>query len=122
MNDIEDIDEFIDSELNIVKVLTLEIEKKLDILKSEYLHESQQITYFLSTLKKLKNVSASDYFRFCKKAMRFLVQESHLFCHQRRNVLLIQIIDFKDQQRSIMRSLHKLSDHRKCEKMYKKMT
>ena len=73
MNDTEDINEFIDSELNVVKVLTLETEKKLDVLKSEYSYESQQIMYFLSTLKKLKNISVSDYFRFHKKAMRFLV-------------------------------------------------
>src|SRR5438034_7252815 len=97
MNNTEDINEFINSELNVIKVLILETEKKLDVLKSEYSCESQQITYFLSTLKKLKNVSALNYFRFCKKIMRFLVQESHLFCYQRKNVSLIQIIDFKDQ-------------------------
>ena len=40
MNNIKDINEFINSELNVVKVFTLETEKKLDILKSEYSHES----------------------------------------------------------------------------------
>ena len=122
MNDTENINEFIDSELNVVKVFTLETEKKLDILKSEYSYENQQIMYFLSILKKLKDVSASNYFRFCKKIMRFLVQKNHLFCHQRKNVSLVYVIDFKDQQRNIMKSLHKLSDHKKHEKMYKKIT
>ena len=122
MNDTEDINEFIDSELNVVKVLILETEKKLDVLKSEYLCESQQITYFLLTLKKFKNISASNYFRFCKKVMRFLVQENHLFCYQRRNVLLIHVINFKNQQKSIMKFLHELSNHRKYEKTYKKVT
>ena len=122
MNDTENINEFIDSELNVVKVFTLETEKKLDILKSEYSYENQQIMYFLSILKKLKDVSASNYFRFCKKIMRFLIQENHLFHCQRKNVSLVHVIDFKNQQRSIMRFLHELSDHKKHEKMYKKIT
>ena len=40
MNDTDDINEFINSELNVVKVLTLEAEKKIDVLKSEYSCES----------------------------------------------------------------------------------
>ena len=81
MNDIEDINEFIDVELNIVRIFILKTEKKINILKSEYSCKNQQIVYFLSIMKKLKNISASDYFKFCKKAMRFLVQKSHLFCY-----------------------------------------
>ena len=40
MNDMKNIDKFINSELNVVKILILEAEKKVDILKSEYSHES----------------------------------------------------------------------------------
>ena len=80
VNDTEDIDKFIDTKLNVIRILTLEAEKKVNILKSEYSHESQQIAYFLLIMKKLKDISASDYFRFHKKVMRFLVQKSHLFC------------------------------------------
>ena len=80
-NDIEDLDEFIDSELNVVKVLVLKAEKKVDILKLKYLCESQQIVYFLSLMKKFNDVSVSNYFRFRKKAVRFLVQKSYLFHH-----------------------------------------
>ena len=43
-NNTEDFNEFIDSELNVVKILVLKAEKKINILKSEYSHESQQIT------------------------------------------------------------------------------
>ena len=110
-NNTENLDKFINFELNVVKVLVLKAEKKIDILKSEYLHENQQITYFLSIMKKLNNVSMSDYFKFRKKAVRFLVQKNHLFHHQRRNMLLIRVINCKNQQKSIMRSLHELSDH-----------
>ena len=95
-NNIEDFDKFIDSELNVVKILVLKAEKKVDILKSEYLCENQQIMYFLSIMKKLNNVSISDYFKFRKKAVRFLVQKNHLFCCQRKNVLLVRIIDCKN--------------------------
>ena len=80
-DDTENINKFINAELNIVRILILKAEKKIDVLKSKYSYENQQITYFLSIMKKLKNVSASDYFRFCKKIMRFLIQKSHLFCH-----------------------------------------
>jgi len=72
-------------------------------------------------MKKLKNVFASDYFKFRKKAVKFLIQENHLFHHQRRNMLLIQIINFKNQQKNIMRFLHKLSDYQECEETYKKI-
>ena len=96
-DDIENIDEFINVELNVVRIFILEAEKKINILKSEYLCENQQIVYFLSIMKKFKNVLVSDYFRFCKKTVRFLVQKNHLFYCQRKNVLLVWIIDFKNQ-------------------------
>ena len=73
MNDMKNINEFINSELNVVKILTLKAEQKIDILKSEYSCESQQIVYFLLIMKKLKNILASDYFRFQKKVMKYLV-------------------------------------------------
>ena len=83
-DDTEDINEFINIKLNIIKVLILKAEKKIDVLKSEYSHESQQIVYFLSFMKRFKDVSVSDYFKFQKKAVRFLIQKSHLFYYQKK--------------------------------------
>ena len=40
MNNMKNIDKFINFKLNVVKVLILEAEKKVDILKSEYSHEN----------------------------------------------------------------------------------
>ena len=66
----KNIDDFIDSQLNIVRISNSELDKlKNGILKSEYSLEYQQIAYYLMSLQKSVDISQSDFWKFCKKTV-----------------------------------------------------
>ena len=77
----KNIDDFINFQLNIIRILNLKLDKlKSEILKSEYFFEHQQITYYLTLLQKLTDISQSDFRKFHKKTVQYFVQDDHLFC------------------------------------------
>ena len=66
----KNIDDFIDSQLNIVRISNLELDKlKSEILESEYSLKHQQIAYYLTSLQKSTDISQSDFRKFCKKTV-----------------------------------------------------
>ena len=120
--DEEDIDDFIDSELNVVKVLTSEVEDGTEnILEPEYSEEHQRIARYLVSLQKPTGMSRSEFREFKRKALRYLVQGSHLFRRQGRNIPLRRVIDSLEERKRIMSSLHEESGHRGREGTYNKI-
>ena len=111
--DEEDIDDFIDSQLNCVRISVSELEEQEDgILETGYSLEHRQIAYYLSMLQKPADVSQSDFKNFRKKALQYLVQDGHLFRRQGRNVPLRRVVDPPDERNQIIQSLHDESGHR----------
>ena len=70
----KNIDDFIDSQLNIVRISNSELnELKSEILESEYSLKHQQITYYLMLLQKSIDILQSDFQKFCKKTVQYFV-------------------------------------------------
>ena len=70
----KNINNFIDFQLNIVRILNLKLNKlKNEILKSEYSLEHQQITYYFTSLQKSIDISQSNFWKFHKKTMQYFV-------------------------------------------------
>ena len=58
----KNINDFIDSQLNIIRILNLKLNKlKNEILESEYSFEHQQIAYYLTLLQKLADILQSNF-------------------------------------------------------------
>ena len=90
----KNIDDFINSQLNIVRISNLKLDKlKNEILESEYFLEYQQIAYYFTLLQKLIDILQSDFQKFHKKTVQYFIQDDHLFCWQDCNVLLCQIVN-----------------------------
>ena len=78
--DEEDIDDFIDSQLNMIHVSTLEIGNNNDnVLEPGYSQAHQQIAYYLTSMQRPPGMSTSKFRNFCKTAVRYLVQDRYLF-------------------------------------------
>ena len=90
----ENIDNFINTQLNIVTIFTLTAENSCEeILNAEYSSEHQQIMYYLTILCKFSEITSSNFWEFKKKVFWFLVQKIHLFCWQKRNVLFRCVVN-----------------------------
>ena len=109
----KNIDDFIDSQLNIVRITNSELnELKNEILKSEYSLEHQQIMYYLISLQKSADISQSNFRKFHKKTLQYFIQDDHLFHQQDCNVSLHQVMNQSEKQNQIIQALHDESDHR----------
>ena len=83
MKNEENINDFIDLQLNTVQVSVSELENKDScVLESEYSVRHQQIVYYLISLRKPSAIYKLEFSKFKKTALRYLVQDSHLFHHQ----------------------------------------
>ena len=58
----KNINDFIDSQLNIVRISNLKLDKlKNEIFESEYFFKHQQITYYLTSLQKSVDISQLNF-------------------------------------------------------------
>ena len=88
------INNFINFQLNIVRILNLKLNKLKDnVFESEYFFKHQQITYYLMSLQKLTDISQLNFEKFYKKTVQYFIQDDHLFCWQSCNVFLCQIVN-----------------------------
>ncbi len=79
----KDIENFINSQLNCVKISVLELdETENEILEPEYSLKHQQIVYYLTLLQKLIVIPQASFKDFRKRALWYLVQDGHLFRQQ----------------------------------------
>jgi len=120
--DEEDIDDWLDTELGVVRVATSEIEEEEgNILEPGYSEEHQKIAWYLATLKRPDGMNRSEFRNFKRKALQFFTQEGHLFRRQRRNVPLQRVVDQQSERDEILRSLHDESGHRGREGTWRKI-
>lgn len=74
-----DIDEFILAELNSLLVSPLLVDKPTPILQEGYTELSWDIAIYLTTLQRPANLTIKEFNAFKKQALKFKVQDNHLF-------------------------------------------
>ena len=90
----KNINNFINFQLNIVRISNSELDElKSEIFESEYSFKHQQITYYLTLLQKLINISQLNFWKFHKKTVQYFVQDDYLFHQQSHNIPLHQIVN-----------------------------
>ena len=82
----KDIDNFILAELNSLWVSPISLNKPAPILVNNYFDNSQKIATHLTTLYRPPEMDTKEFNAFNSKAVKFKVQNNHLFRSNSKNV------------------------------------
>ena len=110
LNDINEvheknIDNFIDEQLNCVRVCSVnvnKIKKKLS-LKKNYSEKSQRIARYLIILIWLNEMNRKIFRKFKNWMLQFLIRDKQLFKHANKNVFFKWIVDEIENQQKILK-------------------
>jgi RNase H-like domain found in reverse transcriptase/Integrase zinc binding domain/Reverse transcriptase (RNA-dependent DNA polymerase) len=129
-NNEQDIDDFIDADLDSVRVRVMPIAdaqedeavEKAPVLEEGYSNESIAIaTYLLLGGARPTGISSKEFKKFRGKALRFLVRDQHLFRRASKNIPIRRVVDDNEQRIEILRSLHDDGGHRGNEGTYRRV-
>ena len=82
----KNIDDFILAELNSLWVSPISLDELAPILINHYFDDSQIIATYLTILRRPPEMDTKEFNAFKKKAVKFKVQDNHLFCRNNKNV------------------------------------
>ena len=81
-----DINDFILTELNSLRVSPISPDKAIPILANGYSDYSQKIATYLTTLRRPEEMNSKEFSAFKKKPLKFKVQDNLLFQRNSKNV------------------------------------
>lgn len=93
IEDFEDIDNFIATELNSMRVNPMALDTSISPLHESYSEHSFQIATYLTTLQKPAGMTLKKFDKFKKEVLQYKIQDRHLFCQNSKNVPMRQVID-----------------------------
>ena len=128
----EDIDEFIQQELNAVQVAPIVAEQVEEVeraagegpagaLEGGYSAESNLIAEYLTTLRRPEQVAPREFRRFKARALQYVVQGRHLFRRARKRVPQTRVLDDPAEREEVLKSLHDQAGHKGRESTYHKV-
>jgi hypothetical protein len=140
----EDIDDFIAAQLSVVNVRAISVSPQIsgaegrvyplrraqedtemelapDSLHPGYSEESQQYATFLTTLGRPDGMHGKEFRKFKAEALKFFVQDGHLFRRASKNVPIRRVVDDPADRETIMKALHEDSGHRGREGTYRRV-
>ena len=121
VEDLEDIDDFIAAELNSIRINPMALDTSISPLHEGYSEKSVQIAFYLTTFQKPTGMTLKEFNQFKKKALRYKVQDRHLFRRNSKNVPLRRVIDRQADKDRILQHLHDESGHRGQEGTYRRI-
>ena len=125
-----DIDDFIDAELNYVRVMPARLEEGAYDTKSPlvygYSDHHVQIARFLTTLQRPQGMSMGEFRKFKKNALTYLVRERTLFKRSSKNMPLRRVVDSDEERTELLERLYtgqiNGAAHRGREVTYRRIT
>ena len=117
----KDIDDFILAELNSLRVSPISLDEPAPILVNHYSDDSQKIATYLTTLRRPPEMDTKEFNAFKKKAIKFKVQDNHLFRRNSKNVPMRQVVDNPVERQTILQQLHDKSGHKGREGTYRRV-
>jgi len=116
----KNIDDFINAQLNLLHLCSVSIivEENMLILKDSYSEYFNKITCYLIFLSRSFEISTKKFQRFKHEALKFLIQNKHLFKKFNKTVFLQKMINLQMKYNSILKKLHDESDHHDRERTY----
>lgn len=116
-----DIDDFILTELNSLRVSPISLDEPTPILADNYSDNSWKIATYLTTLRRPPEMNAKEFNAFKKKAVKFEVQDNHLFRRNSKNVPMRRVVDDPTERQTILQQLHHESGHKGREGTYRRV-
>ena len=80
--------------------------------------DSQKIATYLTKLRQAPELDTKEFNAFMKKAVKFKVQDNHLFHRNSKNVPMRQVADDPVERQNIPQKLHDESGHKGREDTY----
>ena len=117
-----DINKFIDAELNLLQLVSVQAEIKKKVLKSEYFKDSLAIAWYLTTLCQSSELLIKKFSSFKNNVLKFLIKDWHLFQWNERNESLQHVVNKAAEQTQILKSLHNKSDHQSWKETFQRVT
>lgn len=118
----DDIDDFIAFEMNKLRVDPLAIAKPEEApLQDGYSDHFVEIAAYLTSLRRPPNMTLKEFNKFKKEALRYKVQDRHLFCRNSKNVPLRRVIDSQTDKDKILQQLRGEGGHRGREGTYRRV-
>ena len=141
----EDIDDFIAAQLSVVNVRAISVSPQIsgtegrvyplrrapeedaetelapNSLHPGYSEESQQYATFLTTLRRPDGMRGKEFRKVKAEALKFFVQDGHLFRRASKNVPIRRVVDDLADQKTILKALHEDSGHRGREGTYRRV-
>ena len=118
---VEDIDDFILAELNSLYVSPISLDESTPILADNYSDDSWKIATYLTTLRRPPEMNTKEFNAFKKKAVKFNVQDNHLFCRHSKNVPMRRVVDDLTEWQTILKQLHDESGHKGRQGTYRRV-
>ena len=117
-----DIDDFIDGQLNCVRVCPVRaLDESEPVLDDGYSEESISIATYLTSMQKPPDMDQKQFRKFKLNALHFMVRDKQLFRRANKNMPLRRVIDSDEDRNNIVESLHDESGHRGKEGTYRKV-
>ena len=116
-----DIDDFILAELNCLRVSPISVDELTPILQGDYTKFFWKIATYLTTLQKPANMTTKEFNTFKKQALKFKVQDNHLFRRNSKNVPMRRVVDNLVERQTILQQLHDESGHKGREGTYRRV-
>ena len=121
----QDIDDFIDAELNSLRACPISVNSAEvpdeKVLKAGYSDKSERIAAFLTSLQKPVGLNRKEFRAFKSEALRYRVQDGHLYRRNSKNVPSRRVIDSDERKLEILKQLHDESGHRGREGTYRRI-
>jgi hypothetical protein len=116
----KDIDDFINAQLNFLHLclVSIVVEEDISILKDSYSKYFNKMIYYLIFLLRSFKMSTKKFQRFKHEALKFLIQNKHLFKRFNKIISLQKVMNLQTKHDSILKKLHDESDHHDREKIY----
>ncbi len=116
-----DIDDFILEELNSLRVLPISLNEPTLILTDKYSGNSWKIATYLITIRRPPEMTTKEFNSFKKKAIKFKVQDNHLFRRNSKNVPMRRVVDDPVERQTILQQLHDESSNKGGEGTYRRV-
>jgi len=102
--------------------LDSDLEYETLIFNTEYNEESIKIAIYLTMLKKLKGMSALEFRRFKREALKYKVYRRKLWRLPTKGMPIKLVVNKEEMRAQILRDVHNQSGHKRRESTYYRLS
>ncbi len=116
-----DTDDFILAELISFRVSSIFLDESTPILADKYSDNSWKIATYLRTMRRPPEMTTKEFNLFKMNAIKFKVQDNHLFCQNSKNVPMRRLVDDPVERQTILQQLHDENGYKRREGTYQQV-